>query len=156
MTGSNGGETAPKWVYDEVIPAVEGTVRSMHLLKTKGMRKSVLLFAESGALVAEKGMGGVKVYKVEFPRGLMLNESNCPHCGQAIREPVGKIARLREESKPAAEKPKSEPSGKQKDVLAYAREMKELRKRAKKAPGGKGPIKSRAAAQRLRKKHGLE
>lgn len=148
MTDSTGGETAPKWVYDEVIPAVEGTVRSIHLLKTKGMRKSVLLFAESGALLAEKGMGGVKVYKVEFPRGLMLNESNCPHCGKAIREPVGKVARLRDEAK-------REPSEKQAEVLAYAREMKELRKRAKKAPGGKGPIKARAAAQRLRKKHGL-
>lgn len=148
-------ESAPKWVFDEVIPALGESVRSVHLLKTKGMRKSVLLFAESGAMVAEKGMGGVKMYRVEFPRGLMLNESNCPHCGKAIREPVGKVARLRQATKPAAEE-KADPSEKQKDVLAYAREMKELRKRAKKAPGGKGPIKTRPAAQRLRKKHGLE
>lgn len=153
MSDAKPGE-APKWVYDEVVPAIGATVRSVHLLKTKGMRKSVLLFSEAGALVAEKGLGGVKVYKVEFPRGLMLNESNCPHCGKAIREPVGKIAKLRESGK--AVEPKSEPSEKQKDVLAFARDMKELRKRAKKAPGGKGPIKSRAAAEKLRKKHGLK
>jgi hypothetical protein len=87
--------SAPKWIYDEVIPAIGTRVRSLHLLKQKGRRKSVLLFAEEAALVAEKGpFSGVKVYRVDYPRGLLLNESNCPHCGKQIQEPVGKKARL--------------------------------------------------------------
>ena len=86
---------APKWIYDEVVPAAGSRVRSLHLLKQNGVRKSVLLFSEEAALVAEKGLlSGVKVYRVEYPRGLLLNESNCPHCGKMIQEPVGKIAHL--------------------------------------------------------------
>lgn len=144
---------APRWVYDEVIPAVGSRVRSLHLLKQNGGRRSVLLFSEEAALVAEKGrMGSVKVYRVDYPRGLLLNESNCPHCGKTIREPVGKIARLAKGGKPGK---KGEPSRKQTDALAYARGMKALRERAKSAPGGTGPIKDRPAAKKLRKKHGL-
>lgn len=92
---------APKWVYDEVIPAVGSRVRSLHLLKQNGMKKSVLLFTEEAALVAEKGpLGGVKVYRVEYPRGLLLNQSSCPHCGKIIQEPVAKVARLAKGAKP--------------------------------------------------------
>src|SRR5688572_33450365 len=95
MTDKQEPQAAPKWIYDEVIPAVGTRVRSLHLLKQKGGRKSVLLFAEEAALVAEKGiLSGVKVYRVDYPRGLLLNESNCPHCHKQIQEPVGKVARL--------------------------------------------------------------
>ncbi|HEX9816656.1 MAG TPA: hypothetical protein VGB18_06730 [Candidatus Thermoplasmatota archaeon] len=151
---------APKWIYEEVIPAIGSRVRSLHLLKQKGGRRSVLLFSEEAAMVAEKGrMGGVKVYRVDYPKGLLLNESNCPHCGKMIQEPVGKVAHLAKGKKaPAAETPAAEPedSEKKSDPLAYARDMKTLRARAKAQPGGKGPIKNRPAAQKLRKKHGLK
>lgn len=93
---------APKWVYDDVIPAVGSRVRSLHLLKQNGMKKSVLLFTEEAALVAEKGpLSGVKVYRVVYPRGLLLNQSNCPHCGKIIQEPVAKVARLARGAKPS-------------------------------------------------------
>lgn len=152
---------APKWIYEEVIPAIGSRVRSLHLLKQKGGRRSVLLFSEEAAMVAEKGrLGGVKVYRVDYPKGLLLNESNCPHCGKMIQEPVGKVAHLASGKKaPAAEEPaaeKAEEAGDKGDVLAYARDMKTLRARAKAQPGGKGPIKNRPAAQKLRKKHGLK
>lgn len=155
---------APKWIYEEVIPAIGSRVRSLHLLKQTGGRRSVLLFSEEAAMVAEKGrLGGVKVYRVDYPKGLLLNESNCPHCGKMIQEPVGKVAHLAsgkkaaatEEEAPAADE-KPDDSASKADVLAYARDMKTLRARAKAQPGGKGPIKNRPAAQKLRKKHGLK
>jgi hypothetical protein len=142
---------APKWIYDEVIPALGSRVRSLHLLKQKGGRRSVLLFSEEAALVAEKTrLGGVKVYRVDYPRGLLLNESKCPHCHKRIQEPVGKIAHI---SKSKKRGPETDVTSE--DVLAYARDMKMLRQRAKSQPGGKGPIKDRAAAKKLRRKHGL-
>jgi hypothetical protein len=151
---------APKWIYEEVIPAIGSRVRSLHLLKQKGARRSVLLFSEEAAMVAEKGrFGGVKVYRVDYPRGLLLNESKCPHCSKMIQEPVGKVAHLVGEKKSATgadESTDDAPSASRDDVLAYAREMKTLRARAKAQPGGKGPIKNRPAAQKLRKKHGLK
>jgi predicted flap endonuclease-1-like 5' DNA nuclease len=111
---------APKWIYDEVIPAVGTRVRSLHLLKQKGGRKSVLLFAEEAALVAEKGLlSGVKVYRVDYPRGLLLNESECPHCHKQIQEPVGKVARL-VGAKPAKDAPtftSKPPAGKGVNVI---------------------------------------
>lgn len=156
---------APKWIYDEVVPAVGSRVRSLHLLKQNGARKSVLLFAEEAALVAEKGpLSGVKVYRVDYPRGILLNESNCPHCGKMIREPVGKIAHLAKNGKtkkaapkgPAASPAESTMTPKQEAALAYARDMKTLRARAAAAKGGKGPIKDRDSVRKLRKKHGLD
>lgn len=149
---------APKWIYEEVIPAIGSRVRSLHLLKQTGGRRSVLLFSEEAAMVAEKGrFGGVKVYRVDYPKGLLLNESNCPHCGKMIQEPVGKVARLANGKKSAAkEEPATEEAPSKADTLAYARDMKTLRARAKAQPGGKGPIKNRPAAQKLRKKHGLK
>ena len=156
---------APKWIYDEVVPAVGSRVRSLHLLKQTGARKSVLLFAEGAALVAEKGLlSGVKVYRVDYPRGLLLNESNCPHCGKMIQEPVGKVAHLAKngKGKKAAPKKADPPSGeggmtpKQEAAVAYARDMKTLRARAAQAKGGKGPIAQRESARQLRKKHGIE
>lgn len=154
---------APKWIYEEVIPAIGSRVRSLHLLKQTGGRRSVLLFSEEAAMVAEKGrLGGVKVYRVDYPKGLLLNESNCPHCHKMIQEPVGKVAHLVKGGKkapapePEAPAAEAEASDKKADTLAYARDMKTLRARAKAQPGGKGPIKDRPAAQKLRKKHGLK
>lgn len=150
---------APKWIYEEVIPAIGSRVRSLHLLKQSGGRRSVLLFSEEAAMVAEKGrFGGVKVYRVDYPKGLLLNESSCPHCGQMIQEPVGKIAHLAKGAKrPAAAKTEpAEGSKNNPDPLAYARDMKLLRARARVQPGGKGPIKNRPAAKTLRKKHGIK
>src|SRR5687767_12111985 len=138
--GNNSKDTsapaeAPKWIYEEVIPAIGTRVRSLHLLKQKGGRRSVLLFSEEAAMVAEKGrFGGVKVYRVDYPKGLLLNESDCPHCGKMIQEPVGKIAHLAKD-KGKASAPKEEETGKKPDPLAYARDMKTLRARAKAQPG---------------------
>ncbi len=148
---------APKWIYEEVIPAIGSRVRSLHLLKQTGGRRSVLLFSEEAAMVAEKGrLGGVKVYRVDYPKGLLLNESNCPHCHKMIQEPVGKVAHLVKGGKKAPAPEAEAESSEKPDTLAYARDMKTLRARAKAQPGGKGPIKNRPAAQKLRKKHGLK
>jgi hypothetical protein len=112
---SNSTPNAPDWIYKDVVPAVGSRVRSMHLLKQSGPRRSVLLFTEEAALVAEKGpMSGVKVYRVEYPRGLMLNESECPHCHERIIEPVGKVARLATERSSSKKSSKAKPKSKSK------------------------------------------
>ena len=48
-------------------------------------------------MVAEKGrFSSVKVYRVDYPRGLLLNESDCPHCGKpALRRLVSTFATAR-------------------------------------------------------------
>lgn len=52
--------------------------------------------------------------------------------------------------------PTASSSTARKNALAYAREMKELRKRAKNARGGSGPIAKRASARKLRAKYGIK
>lgn len=47
------------------------------------------------------------------------------------------------------------PTPAQRRALAYARDMKALRRRAKRAPGGTGRIADRSSARRLRAKYGL-
>lgn len=83
----------PKWIEERVLPATEERVKSLHLLKEGGMRKSALLFTNDHAYVAEKAtLRGVKLYEVEYPQGLLLNQTACPHCGETIQEPVRKVA----------------------------------------------------------------
>lgn len=83
----------PKWIEERVLPATEERVKSLHLLKEGGMRKSALLFTNDHAYVAEKAtLRGVKLYEVEYPQGLLLNQTACPHCGKTIQEPVRKVA----------------------------------------------------------------
>lgn len=78
---------------------------------------------------------------------------------QAARGPKARVRR----SPPAATRArpgKKQPPGsrglteRQRRALAYAREMRGLRARARRARGGKGPIASRRAAQRLRVRYG--
>ena len=67
---------APKWIYEEVIPALGSRVRSLHLLKQKGGRRSVLLFSEEAALVAEKGR--VQASRGKVVRGIVLKTEQLP------------------------------------------------------------------------------
>jgi len=87
---------APEWVTKLVLPKVEGHVRSVHMLSSK----SAIVFAQDHALVAEKGgLGGLKLYRVDYPQGFLVNGAQCPHCRQTILEPIGKVARLANEAK---------------------------------------------------------
>lgn len=90
-SSSNGTSNGiPKWVIEKVVPKAEAPVRSVHLLKGN---KSAMLFTEEGAFVAERRfLGGIKVYDVPYPDGLVVNDSECPHCGEVIRTPVRKVA----------------------------------------------------------------
>lgn len=83
----------PKWIEERVLPATEERVKSLHLLKEGGLRKSALLFTNDHAYVAEKAaLRGVKLYEIEYPQGLVINQTDCPHCGKTIQEPVRKVA----------------------------------------------------------------
>jgi len=91
-------EPAPDWVTKDVLPHVQGTVRSVNMVTDR----SVLVFTQDHALLGEKKtMGGVKLYRVDYPQGLVVNGAKCPHCGTAILEPIGKVARLASETPPA-------------------------------------------------------
>lgn len=93
MTDEPTNPEVPKWIEERVLPATEERVKSLHLLKEGGMRKSALLFTNDHAYVAEKAtLRGVKLYEVEYPQGLLLNQTACPHCGETIQEPVRKVA----------------------------------------------------------------
>lgn len=101
MTETSFGGTA-KWVEQSVIPQVAERVRAVHMLADS----KALVFAESHAVFAERGkFGGVKLFRVEFPPGFLLNGSHCPHCGEQLLEPVGKIARLADERSKSARPP---------------------------------------------------
>lgn len=165
METAAGGEPAPSWVVEEVLPAVEGPVRSVQMLTDR----AAIVFASHGALVAEKGkLGGVRIYRADYPAGMLLSGAKCPHCGQAILEPIGKTARRVDEPAPTAgpdPAPESQPGGeeapseltqKQRAQRKYASEMRTVRARAATQKGGKGPIRERGAAKALRKKHGLQ
>lgn len=93
MTKETTNPEVPKWIEERVLPATEDRVKSLHLLKEGGLRKSALLFTNDHAYVAEKAtLRGVKLYEVEYPQGLLLNQASCPHCGETIQEPVRKVA----------------------------------------------------------------
>lgn len=94
----------PKWFAESVVPKLGTRLRSAQVVEG-GL---VLAFTDEGALIARKGrFSGAKFSKVALPRGVLLNGSNCPHCGKPIKEPVGKVARLATEPAPAAsQKPK--------------------------------------------------
>lgn len=99
-------ETAPDWVTKDVLPHVQGTVRSVHMITDK----SAIVFTPDHALVAEKkALSGVKMFRVDYPQGLIVNGANCPHCHRQILEPIGKVARLASET-PAAEPSPAEPT----------------------------------------------
>ncbi len=103
-------ESAPQWVAQQVLPNVDGHVRSVHVITNK----SVLVFGVDHALYAERGgIGGVKLFRIDYPPGLLINTAKCPHCGEAIVEPIGKIARVAEETPPAKKGrgPKGKASG---------------------------------------------
>ena len=94
----NGNEeaTVPSWIEKKVLTATQDRVKSLHLLKEKGMRKSALLFTDQRAFVADKGtFRGVKMYEVPYPEGLLINASLCPHCSKPIREPVRKVSAVK-------------------------------------------------------------
>lgn len=87
---------APEWITNDVLPNMEGHVRSVQMLH----EKAAIVLGDDHALVAEKGtFSGVKLFRVDYPPGFLLNGSHCPHCDQAIKEPVGKVARLASEVK---------------------------------------------------------
>jgi hypothetical protein len=101
---------APEWVAKDVLPKVQGHVRSVHMLSSK----SALVFAQDHALVAEKGtIGGLKLYRVDYPPGFLVNGAQCPHCHQTILEPIGKVARLADGPK-ATPEARHEPSPRKK------------------------------------------
>ena len=163
MENGSGGEPAPSWVVEEVLPAVEGPVRSVQMLTDR----SAIVFASHGALVAEKGkLGGVRIYRADYPAGFLVSGAKCPHCGQGIQEPIGKTARRVDDAAPETPEARSPPepmpgaeSGLTEKQLAqrkYAGEMRGVRARAAKGKGGKGPVRERGAAKALRKKHGLK
>jgi hypothetical protein len=92
---------APEWVAKEVLPQVQGTIRSVHMIHPR----SALVFTSDHAVVAEKGaLSGVKVTRVDYPAGLFVNGAPCPHCGKPVLEAIGKVARLA-----PAEAPKAAP-----------------------------------------------
>src|SRR5687767_15615185 len=96
-------EAAPDWVTKDVLPHVQGTVRSVNMVTDK----SVLVFTQDHALVGEKkAIGGVKLFRVDYPQGLVVNGARCPHCNTPILEPIGKVARLAVET-PAAVEPEA-------------------------------------------------
>lgn len=99
---------APEWVAKDVLPKVQGHVRSVHMLTSK----AALVFAQDHALVAEKGsMGGLKLFRVDYPSGFLVNGAQCPHCHQTILEPIGKVARLAQEAPLAPEETKPKAGG---------------------------------------------
>lgn len=88
-------ETAPDWVMREVLPNVEGPVRSVHMVTDR----TVIVFSQTHALFGEKPkFGAAKLFRVDYPSGLFVNGANCPHCGEQILEPIGKVARLASEA----------------------------------------------------------
>lgn len=152
----------PKWIEKKVVPTTQERVRSIHLLKEGGLRKSAILFTDAHAMVAERSaVTGVKVYDVAYPPGLLINGMECPHCGKVVREPVRKVATVLRPGKAAA-KPTEGHGGpgltaKQLAQRKYASRMKGVRKRAAQAPGGgKTPAAEREAARKLRKKLGIQ
>jgi predicted flap endonuclease-1-like 5' DNA nuclease len=104
----------PKWIESRVLPATDSHVKSLHLLKESGLRNSALLFTDTHAYVAEKGtLTGVKLYEVDYPGGLFINGTDCPHCGETIREPVRKVATVKGGStngRAKASRPKARPT----------------------------------------------
>lgn len=75
----------------------------------------------------------------------------------ALERQLGRAPRAAPAAKaPRPKKAKKASTTSRGNALAYAREMKELRKRAKKSRGGKGPIEKRASARKLRAKYGIK
>ncbi len=110
MTEETTNPEVPKWIEERVLPATEDRVKSLHLLKEGGLRKSALLFTNDHAYVAEKAtLRGVKLYEVEYPQGLLLNQAACPHCGEKIQEPVRKVATAEGGNGRKKAKPKARP-----------------------------------------------
>lgn len=138
---------APEWVTKRVLPQVGGHVRSVQMVNAR----TAVVLAHDQATVAQKGlMSGVKVYRVAYPVGFLVNESRCPHCHEILLEPVAKVAKL------AKEGASHEPTEKQIAQRKYAAGMRTIRARAKHTKGGSGPVADRSAAQQLRRKLGIK
>ena len=136
--------SAPDWVTKHVLPQVGGHVRSVQMVNPH----TVVVLAQGEAMVAQKGtIGGVKVYRVPYPNGFLVNESRCPHCHEILLEPVAKVAKLA---------PDDGLSERQRAQRKYAAGMRVVRDRAKKTKGGSGPVAERGAAKQLRRSLGIK
>lgn len=81
----------PEWVTKEILPQLEGPPRAVHPLTPR----KVLVLGLKHAIVAEKPMlRGLKMYRIDYPTGFLVNGADCPHCGHRVVEPIGKVATL--------------------------------------------------------------
>jgi predicted flap endonuclease-1-like 5' DNA nuclease len=103
---ANQAPALPKWIEDRVLPAVGVPVRSVHMLKEGGLRRSALLLTDGTAFVGEKRwLTGVRLYEVELPEDMIFNESHCPHCDKELRRPIRKEATIAGKAKAPSKAP---------------------------------------------------